>query len=123
MYLTEERREDGGSKFAFQLPIGFFTEHELLAAERWRNVYLNYMRSLEDIEMSDAQCEAAKEKYLEGVAILEVEDLTKRYCKRKRVFHAVNAVCVYGEPEELGDRDFILAAAKVGLADLVASNF
>lgn len=123
MYLPEERREDGGSKFAFQPPDGFFTENELLAAERWRNVYLNYLRSISDEEMPDDQCEAAKIKYMAGLAILEVQDLERPYCKRKRVLHSVNAVCVYGEPEELGDRNYILAAAKVGLRDLVANDF
>jgi hypothetical protein len=123
MYLTDERREDNQSKFPIPLSSSLFTEAELLAAEKWRNTYLAYMRSLEDSDISDERCEAAKSDYMRGIKILEAQDLSKKpYCKRKRVLHAVNAVCVYGEPEELGDRDFILAAAKVGLADL-ARNF
>lgn len=118
MYLTEERREANESSFPIPLSRSNFTEAELLAAEKWRNVYLDYLRSITDAEMPDEKCEAAKAAYTRGVEILESQDLTKPYCKRKRVLHAVNAVCVYGEPEELGDREYILAAAKVGLADL-----
>lgn len=132
MYLTEERREANESKFPVFLSRPFFTEAELLAAEKWRNVYLAYLRSISDDEMPDDKCEAAKAAYLRGVEILEAQDLSRTYRtpdgrlrddykKRKRVFHAVNAVCVYGEPDELGDRDFIMAAAKVGLADLAKS--
>lgn len=122
MYLTDERREFNESKFPSFLPLAYFTEAELLAAEKWRNVYLRYMRSIEDVEATDEQCEAAKAEYMRGVVILEAQDLSRPYCKRKRVFHAVNALCVYGEPDELGHQDFTLAAAKVGLADL-AKNF
>jgi hypothetical protein len=31
---------------------------------------------------------------------------------------AVNSVCVFEDPEELGDFEFTAAAAKIGLADL-----
>lgn len=122
MYLTDERREANESKFPVPLSSSIFTEAELLAAEKWRNVYLGYLRSISDDETPDEKCEAAKAAYMRGVEILESQDLTKPYCKRKRVLHAVNAVCVYGEPDELGDMEFILAAAKIGLADL-AKNF
>jgi hypothetical protein len=118
MYLTEERREANESKFPVFLSSRYFTDAELLAAEKWRNVYLTYLKSIFDEGMPDDKCEAAKAAYMRGVEILEAEDLSKPYCKRKRVLHAVNAVCVYGEPDELGGRDFILAAAKIGLADL-----
>jgi hypothetical protein len=35
-----------------------------------------------------------------------------------RVFHAVNAIAVYEEPEELGDFEYTSRAAKIGLAAL-----
>jgi hypothetical protein len=119
MYLTQEQREENRrAPIADPLTIGGFTEAERLAGERWRNVYLQYLKSLEDDDMSDGDCEIAKAAFMRGIAILEGQDLSKRYCKRKRVVHAVNAVCVYGEPDELGDHKMINAAAKVGLADL-----
>lgn len=122
MYLAAERWDDGGGRFAAAIPQGFFTEHELLAAERWRNVYLAYLRTIVE-EYPDHVCEDAKSKYMRGLEILEAQDLSQRYCKRKRVVHAVNAVCVYGEPDELGDANFVLSAAKVGFADLAKNNF
>lgn len=122
MYLTDERHEDNQSKFPIPLSSSIFTEAELLAAEKWRNTYLAYVRSIWDDDVPDDKCEAAKAAYMRGVEILEAKNLSKKpYCKRKRVLHAVNAVCVYGEPEELGDRDYILAAAKIGLSDLAKS--
>jgi hypothetical protein len=60
---------------------------------------------------------------MRGVEILEAQDITRKYAKRKRVLHAVNALCVYGELDELGHQEYTMAAAKVGLADLVAKNF
>lgn len=122
MYLAEERWDDGGGRFAAAIPKGFFTEYELLAAERWRDVYLSYLRTIID-EYPDHVCESAKSKYLQGLEILEAQDLSERYCKRKRVVHAVNAVCVYGEPDELGNVEFVLIAAKAGFADLARHNF
>lgn len=122
MYLAVENWDDGGGRFAAVFPRGFFTEHELLAAERWRNVYLTYLRTIVE-DYPDHVCESAKSKYMEGLEILESQDLSERYCKRKRVVHAVNAVCVYGEPDELGDANFVLSAAKVGFADLARNNF
>ena len=123
MHLPPERREATDFRFHFSWPLNFFTEHELLAAEKWRNVYLAYLRSITDDSVPDDRCEEIREKYMIGVSILEAQDLSKPYCKRKRVLHAVNAVCVYGEPEELGERDYTLAAAKIGFSDLAANNF
>ena len=129
MYLTDERREVNETRFPSPLPASVFTKAELLAAEKWRNVYLKYLKSIEDGEMPDHECEAAKSEYDRGVRILEAKDESRvyrtedgkvrdDYKKRKRVLHAVNALCVYGEPDELGHQEFTLAAAKVGLADL-----
>ena len=124
MYLTDERREANESKFPIPLSTSIFTAFELLAAERWRNAYLAYLKSITDDETPDEKCEAIKSAYMRGVEILEAQDLSRKpYCKRKRVLHAVNAICVYGDPDELGNQEFIMAAAKVGLADLVLHNF
>ena len=121
MYLTDERREVNETKFPSPLPASVFTQAELLAAEKWRNVYLKYLKSIEDDGMPDKECKAAATAYMRGIEILEAQDKTKPYCKRKRVLHAVNALCVYGEPDELGHQEFTLAAAKIGLADLAKS--
>jgi hypothetical protein len=118
MYLTEELRESIWRGALPALSSGKFTAAEYRAGEKWRNVYLRYLKSLEDEDMSDEECIEAKAEYMRGVAILEAQDLSKPYCKRKRVLHAVNALCVYGEPDELGHQEFTEAAAKVGLADL-----
>lgn len=124
MYLTDELRERSFNRDAMpSLASARFTDAEYRAAEKWRNVFLKYLQSLHDDEMSDADCEVARAEYMRGVEILEAQDLTKPYCKRKRVLHAVNALCVYGEPDELGQTEFTEAAAKVGLADLVAKGF
>jgi hypothetical protein len=122
MYLTEDLREYYPRDAMPALAGSQFTAAEYRAGEKWRNVYLLYLKSLEDEGMTDEQCQDAKDDYMRGVAILEGQDLSKPYCKRKRVLHAVNALCVYGEPDELGHQEFTMAAAKVGLADL-ASKF
>lgn len=124
MYLTEESRELSAHRGPLPaLADPRFTQAEYIAGEKWRNTYLRYLKSFEDDDMSDEECEAAKSAYMRGVEILEAQDLSKPYCKRKRVLHAVNALCVYGEPDELGHTEFTAAAAKIGLADLVAKNF
>lgn len=100
---------------------GRFTQAEMLAAEKWRSTYIRYLKSIYDDDTPDGECESAKQEYLRGLSILEAQDLTKPYCKRKRVVHAVNAFCVYGEPDELGDPELLAAAVKAGLADLAKS--
>lgn len=97
---------------------GRFTQSEMLAAEKWRNTYIRYLKSIYDDSVPEHECAEAKREYLRGLAILEAQDISKPYCKRKRVLHAVNAFCVYGEPDELGDPDKLTAAVKVGLSDL-----
>lgn len=98
------------------------TEAEYQAGVKWRNVHAAYMRSITDPDdMSDDDCERAKAAYMRGVKILESQDISERYCKRKRVLHAVNALAVFDEPEALGDMAFTVAAAKVGLQALSTS--
>jgi hypothetical protein len=86
---------------------------------KWRGVYSRWLASIEspdDVSADDAG--AAQKAYLRGLEILEAFDNSKKYKKRKRVVHAVNSVCVFEDPEELGDFEYTAAAAKIGLADL-----
>lgn len=95
------------------------SEAEYRAGVKWREIYSDWLASIQNSDgISEEHCEAIQAKYLRGIAILEARDDSKSYKKRKRVLHAVNAICVFDEPEELGDAEFTLAAAKVGLADL-----
>jgi hypothetical protein len=98
---------------------GRITRAEYEAGVRWRDVYLGYLKSIgapepyghESLDAySDELCEELKRKYMAGVKLLEA-------CG-KRVLHAVNAVAVFEEPEELGDFEFTSKAAKIGLAAL-----
>jgi hypothetical protein len=110
---------------------GKITEAEYNAGVRWREIYLNWLASigapspfpaamtlagancqtpLGSKNFDDERCEAiakamrAGEKVLKGLG--------------NRVFHSVNAVVVYEEPEELGDFESTAYAAKKGLAAL-----
>lgn len=100
---------------------GKITRAEYEAGVRWRSVYLDYLKSIgapepygnsdESLDSySDELCERLKESHRAGMKILE-------QCG-KRVLHAVNAIAVFEEPEELGDFEFTARAAKVGLAAL-----
>jgi hypothetical protein len=131
MYLTEEtaggsahhgRDQRLGSLLGRLRYENRITQPEYLAGDKWRKAYLDWIKSIEaPDEMSDDECEAAKARYLKGLHILEAQDLTKPYCKRKRVVHAVNSIAVFEDPEELGDFEYTLKAARVGLADLSKS--
>lgn len=91
------------------------SEEEYQAGIRWRNIYSAYLHSIqtEDEEPEEGHYLRARETYERGLFILE--------CEGKRVLHAVNAIVVYEEPEELGDFEFTSAAAKIGLAVLARS--
>lgn len=94
------------------------SEQEYLAGEKWRNVYLAYLQSIgapapygsNPDEISDQDCEQVALAYKRGVKILEG--------RGKRVLHAVNSLSVFEDPEELGDFNYTLAAAKVGFSAL-----
>ena len=126
MYLTEEagtiprgRDQRLGSLLGRLRFEGKISQPEYLAGDKWRKAYLDWIKSIEaPDEMSDEDCESAKAKYLKGLKILEGQDATQKYQKRKRVVHAVNAIAVFEEPEELGDFEYTLKAARVGLSDL-----
>ena len=129
MYLTEESwgrpigpDQRNGSLLGRLRYENRISQPEYLAGEKWRKSYLDWIKSIEaPDEMSHEDCETAKAKYLKGLKILEAQDLSKPYCKRKRVVHAVNAITVFEDPEELGDFGYTLKAARVGLQDLAKS--
>lgn len=110
---------------------GAITQREYDAGRRWQQIYSEYLRCIgapspfpgaipldpEDslvcgpMELpSDEECERWTKLFKHGRRLLEG--------KGKRVFHAVNAIAVYEEPEEYGDREFKIGAAKIGLAVL-----
>jgi hypothetical protein len=103
---------------------GQITEAEYQAGVKWRGVYSRWLKSIESPEdVTDSDAAEAQKKYLRGIEILEAFDGARKYKKRKRVVHAVNSVCVFEDPEELGDFEFTAAAAKIGLADLARAGF
>jgi hypothetical protein len=104
---------------------GRITGAEYEAGVRWRESYLGYLVSIgaptpygnggESLDhYSDQNCNLLSDRHREGIKILE-------RCG-KRVMHAVNAVAVFEEPEELGDFEFTAAAAKIGLAALARGD-
>lgn len=111
------RREQEGSK-----PTGLeallldreISQRDYNAAVKWRVVHLAYLHSIQNPdEMTDEDCENAALGYRRGVKILEANG--------KRVFHAVSSIATYEDPEELGDFEYTLAAAKIGFAALAVS--
>lgn len=96
---------------------GTITQREYEAGRRWHNIYSQYLRCIGapapygSAELpSDEECEVWTALFKRGRKLLEA--------KGKRVFHAVNAIAVYEEPEEYGDPKFRVAAAKIGFAVL-----
>jgi hypothetical protein len=103
---------------------GQITEAEYQAGVAWRGAYSRWLKSIESPEeVTESDADAAQKKYRRGLEILEAFDGSNTYKKRKRVVHAVNSVCVFEDPEELGDFEFTAKAAKIGLADLVRAGF
>lgn len=114
---------------------GDITEAEYQAGVRWRNLYHSWLCSIgapnpfpaavdwggsfsegqallsqASDEWDDERCEAIAKSFKIHEAVLKRLGI--------RVFHAVNAIAVYEEPEELGDFEFTTYAAKKGLAAL-----
>lgn len=99
------------------------SQAEYIAGGKWCKAYLTWIKSIEvPEEMTQDECLSARSSYEKGLRVLEAQDSSQPYCKRKRVVHAVNAVCVFEDPEELGDFEQTLKAARIGLSDL-ASQF
>lgn len=114
---------------------GVISESEYEAGCRWRNIYHSWLcsigapnpfpaaidwggsfnegqaplSSMSD-ELDDERSEAIARAFKIGEQALKRQGI--------RVFHAVNAVAVYEEPEGLGDFEFTAKAAKKGLAVL-----
>lgn len=112
---------------------GRLTEAEYDAGCQWRNIFRNWRLSIgapapfaaaidyrnsdlvqddsdSDSEFSDEQAEAIARAYRVGEgALMGIS---------RRVFHAVNAIAVYDEPEGLGPMDSTVLAAKRGLSEL-----
>lgn len=132
MRLTDALRERGGyfspqdfntSPIGRLAHSGRISRAEYEAGGRWRDVYLGYLKSIGAPEpygsdsldaYPDGLCEELAGEYKAGIKILES-------CG-KRVLHAVNAIAVFEEPEELGDFEFTARAAKIGLAALAAGR-
>lgn len=114
---------------------GEITTPQFEAGRSWRALYLDHLHSVggpypfanaldpscavysvgqPECRWSDAQCEEIARNYRRGCEIL--------IAKGKRVFHAVNALVVFEEPEELGDFPSIVRAARIGL-DALAREF
>lgn len=84
------------------------TEAEYAAGCRWRKIYENWLLCLEaSSDLSDEDAEDFERRYKTGAAVLQKLG--------RRVFDSVNAVCVYEQPEELGDFEFTAEAARRGL--------
>ena len=119
---------------------GLITEAEYNIGCRWRTIYHNWLCSIgapnpfpsaiwgnlaqEPLSDNDTLAPGARSSSLLGD---ERDELFARSFKLwadvlkklgPRVFHAVNAVAVYEEPEELGDFKYTAYAAKKGLAAL-----
>ena len=87
------------------------SEAEYQAGVKWRNAHQLYMHSIQSPDdMTDEQCEVALRAYERGRKELDG-------CG-SRVLHAVNSITVYEDPEELGDYQFTITAARVGLSAL-----
>ena len=97
---------------------GLINRQQYEAGHRWGEVYHQYLRCIgapslsgfSDALQSDDECERWTMLFRHGRKVLEE--------KGKRVFHAVNQIAVYEEPEEYGDSDFRIEAAKIGLTAL-----
>ncbi len=117
---------------------GRITEAEYQAGCRWRNIYHDWLRSIGAPSPSPAAVDygavsdrqellgsargaiSAATEDERDEAIAKAFKIGEQVLKKlgPRVFHAVSAIAVYEEPEELGDFEFTAKAAKVGLAAL-----
>lgn len=94
---------------------GRITEAEYRAGCQWRGIYHRWLSSIgapdhPPPDCSDEEAEAIARTFKIGERVLKALG--------PRVFHAVSAVAVYEEPEELGDFEFTAIAAKKGLTAL-----
>jgi hypothetical protein len=88
---------------------GELSHSEYLGAETWRKTHQLFLKYLENPEnYSDEAAATIEANYKRAVEILTGGG------KHRRVYHAVCAVCTYGESDELGDAKYTLDVAKVG---------
>jgi hypothetical protein len=92
------------------------SEPEYQAGVKWRVVYGAYLQSIQSPEeMTEDDCNMALKAFERGLKLLQGEG--------KRILHALNAIAVFEEPEELGDFEFTSNAARVGLTILASRGF
>ena len=92
---------------------GELTYAEYLGAESWRKAHQLYLKYLADPEnYSDDAAAIIEKNYKRGIEILTDGG------RHRRIFHAVCAICTYGDPDELGDPKYTLDTAKVGFREL-----
>lgn len=114
---------------------GQITLAEYEAGCRWRSIYHNWLQSIGapspfpaaidwggshsegQAPLSLVSDELEEEREMAIAKAFKVGESTLKKLG-VRVFHAVNAITVYEEPEELGDFEFTAMAAKRGLAAL-----
>ena len=108
------------------------TQAEYDAGCRWRDIYFNWLHSIgapnpfpaavdwnnSDFTQSPMNSNLIDDERAESIA--KAFRVGERALKNlgRRVFDSVNAIAVYEEPEELGDFNATVAAAKKGLSAL-----
>lgn len=96
--------------------VGSITETEYQAGVKWRTVYTSYLHSIQNPdECTHDDCDSAKAAYFRGLKLLEGQG--------KRILHALNAIAVFEEPEELGDFEFTSSAAREAMNVLASRGF
>lgn len=92
---------------------GELTHAEFLGADSWRKTHQLYLRYISDPDRySDEAASIIEKNYKRGVEILTDGG------KHRRIFHAVCAICTYGDPDELGTPEYTLEVAKHGFREL-----
>lgn len=118
-FITQDSNECPLGRLA---KSGKISREEYQAGVIWRTTYLGYLQSMgapqpygsHQIDLDDDDCEKFAKAHKRGCKILNALG--------KRVFHAVNAVAVFEDSEELGDFEFIASAAQKGLAALARGS-
>ena len=117
------------------LLTGKISKEQYGAGVRWRDLSVKYLAAIGAPypfarSVGEASCTTGSEfsDILDEFYQEQLEDIERAYkrgmkvliAKGRRVFHAVQSIVVYEEPEELGDFEFTLRAAKVGLSEIAA---
>lgn len=110
---------------------GQISEAEYQAGCRWRSIYHRWLMSIGAPNPFPAAIDfcgssGRQDPLDDGMTDEQAEEIAKvfrvgeRALKKlgPRVFHAVNAIAVYEEPEELGNYECTAKAAKLGLGAL-----